>query len=157
MSLNPDTKELSDEESELRALPSGVIRSRKGWAGEEMELNHALLSSKQNKIDSNQSINLKDSFQNNEVGKGFQYKSVVRQKVVGEGDSMWNGGDSREKRIDMTGGIKNCKNKKIKVNGSYKNERQEEQQFKQNSLQENFMSNSELRKFKKEITRIIRS
>ena len=42
MSLDLEGNGSSEDESELRALPTGVLRKRRGWAGEEMELSHVL-------------------------------------------------------------------------------------------------------------------
>lgn len=71
--------ESSGDEDELRALPSGVVRKRKGWAGEEMEAARSL----HHNVDEDdvKTGALRESFQNKEVGEGYQHRTVRRQNT----------------------------------------------------------------------------
>lgn len=73
---------MSDSEESDYAIPSrGVISSRKnrGWAGEDMEMAH-VRASERNK-NTAAAVDLKQ-FRNDEVGKGYQAKFVVRQRTA---------------------------------------------------------------------------
>lgn len=79
-----------DEEHYLRYLPRN--KKRGGWEGDEMELQHARDHKKKSIIRDDQAndssssskhgnsvaVNIQD-FYNNEVGKGYQAKHVIRQ------------------------------------------------------------------------------
>ena len=68
-------------------------KRNKGWGGEELEMQHqrdAFAKEKHNKVTA---VNL-EQFQNNEVGKGYQAKHVIRQQSAA----------NTSKIIDMSGG-----------------------------------------------------
>lgn len=66
------------------AIPAGVLRtSRKGWAGEEMEIAHL---NDQSGKDAYAAVDIKQ-FQNTIVGEGYQARGVIRQKNGSEGQS----------------------------------------------------------------------
>lgn len=86
----------SDDSSE-QVIPAGVLRKRKGWAGDELEMSRTLAMKKKDDEDgeAEKPLTLKDGFQNKEVGQGYQHRGVMRQK------------DSRAgvgKILDMRGG-----------------------------------------------------
>ena len=94
---------MSDSESDdgLRALPAGVLRPYKGWAGSELEASRTMAASDEG---DREPKTLKDGFQNKEVGVGYQYKSVVRQKTgmgttTGPVVDMMGGGGEKQQRI----------------------------------------------------------
>ena len=61
-------------------IPSGVLRKRKGWQGDEMELDHQRENLREGpRNDTVVAVDLKQ-FQNHKVGEGYQAKHVVRQK-----------------------------------------------------------------------------
>ena len=67
---------MSDED----VIPSGVLRKREGWKGEEMELNHQKEKLREGPgEDTIVAVDLKQ-FQNHLVGEGYQAKHVVRQR-----------------------------------------------------------------------------
>lgn len=69
----------SDNDSdESPRIPQGVIKSRGGWQGEELELEHQRQQDANHKT-SAAAVDL-NQFRNTEVGKGYQAKHVVRQK-----------------------------------------------------------------------------
>lgn len=63
-------------------LPRGVLKRKRGWAGEEMELEHQ----RQNQSTSDPVAVDLGQFQNNEVGRGYQAKHVIRQKTTSAND-----------------------------------------------------------------------
>lgn len=61
------------------SIPAGVLRtSKKGWAGEELEMEHRM---EHNPDKDFAVVNIKQ-FQNTEVGTGYQARGVVRQKTT---------------------------------------------------------------------------
>ena len=61
-------------------INSGVLRKRKGWQGDEMELDHQREKLREGpRNDTVVAVDLKQ-FQNHKVGEGYQAKHVVRQK-----------------------------------------------------------------------------
>lgn len=76
----------SDSDESEHAIPSrGVIPvgKNRGWQGEEMEMEHAR-ASEGNKSTA-AAVDLKQ-FRNDEVGKGYQAKFVVRQRTAEDND-----------------------------------------------------------------------
>lgn len=73
----------SDDEEDRFHVPRGVIRQqRKGWDGEDLELEH---QRETNQADSSAATAVDlNQFRNTEVGKGYQAKHVVRQRVAQE-------------------------------------------------------------------------
>lgn len=67
---------MSDEEQDR--MPAGVLRKRKGWQGEELELERTM-QRVGNEKDVATAVDLKQ-FQNHTVGIGYQAKHVVRQR-----------------------------------------------------------------------------
>lgn len=64
------------------AIPSGVLRtSKKGWAGEELEIEHR--NQHADDEDDYAAVNIKQ-FQNTQVGVGYQARGVIRQKTASE-------------------------------------------------------------------------
>lgn len=81
---------MSDED----VIPSGVLRKRKGWEGDEMELNHHKEKLREGTGDDTiVAVDLKQ-FQNHVVGEGYQAKHVVRQRSAVT--------QSQIKTLDMT-------------------------------------------------------
>lgn len=81
---------MSDED----VIPSGVLRKRKGWEGDEMELNHQKEKLREGPGEETiVAVDLKQ-FQNHLVGEGYQAKHVVRQRSAVT--------QSQIKTLDMT-------------------------------------------------------
>mmetsp|Transcript_14487 Transcript_14487/g.21948 ORF Transcript_14487/g.21948 Transcript_14487/m.21948 type:complete len:169 (+) Transcript_14487:59-565(+) len=97
MDLNSD-----DEQKESNPLPMHMVghsRKKKGWGGQEMEMDHRLRQIRSSKEESSSSATITavdlSQFRNEEVGKGYQHRGVVRQKMgSGAGQAM--------KIVDMT-------------------------------------------------------
>lgn len=67
---------MSDED----VIPPGVLRKRKGWEGDEMELNHHKEKLREGTGDDTiVAVDLKQ-FHNHVVGEGYQARHVVRQR-----------------------------------------------------------------------------
>ncbi|KAK1737598.1 hypothetical protein QTG54_011884 [Skeletonema marinoi] len=64
------------------SLPAGVLRSRGGWAGDSLEIDHQREALQQSESGNNKAdhaaVDL-SQFRNEEVGKGYQAKHVIRQ------------------------------------------------------------------------------
>jgi hypothetical protein len=168
-----DGTDSESDDDELRAVPSGVVRKRKGWEGDGLELEHAIASSssaagggggkKKRKGEAeggggSSSTSLKDSFQNKEVGHGYQHQTVMRQKGVGV--------VGISKVVDMTG---NGRRKRTTEDGESEDEEEDDEgedeedvseegkQKLMKEMAESFMENEGLRKFKLSITRLLKS
>jgi hypothetical protein len=136
-----DGPDSDSDDEELRAIPSGVVRKRKGWEGNGMEQEHAMQamsssSSKKNKGDAE----LIDSFQNKEVGQGYQHKTVMRQKGVGVVAS---------KVLDMTG--------RDDMDDDNDDDSEEGKQQLMEELAKSFIESGALRDFKRSVTRLLKS
>lgn len=88
-----------DERKESNPLPMHMVghsRKTKGWGGQEMEMDHRLQQIRSSKEvgETVTAVDLKQ-FRNEEVGKGYQARGVVRQK-------MGNGAGQTMKIVDMT-------------------------------------------------------
>lgn len=81
------------------ALPAGVLRSRGGWDGDNLEIDHQRerLRSGNNEDEMPAAVDL-SQFRNEEVGKGYQAKHVIRQKGI----TLATG--SKTGVVDMSGG-----------------------------------------------------
>ena len=141
-----DDDELSSQDGGP-AVPAGVLpTSKKGWAGEELEIQH--------RIDHNPKEDFAaveiTQFQNTEVGAGYQARGVVRQKTAGAAQNTpvrdWTGktqgstnpvagGDSTEPKLPKE--IKRKKNKRKRL--------------------EEYISCDGIREFRKEIEQLLAS
>lgn len=87
----------SSSDDEPRLPPSVLNSERRGWAGRDLELEHQRQSLADNGEKKSQiaAVDL-SQFRNEEVGKGYQAKHVVRQReaVLASSDM-----------IDMSGGV----------------------------------------------------
>ncbi|GMH91042.1 hypothetical protein TrVE_jg5018 [Triparma verrucosa] len=138
--------ESSGDEDELRAIPEGVVRKRKGWAGDEMEAARSLELTKRLDDDGDGDGNrvktgdLRESFQNKEVGQGYQHSTVRRQKT---------GLSTTSKIVDMTSSSSHpSKPSKRKRNDS------EDSDDDRITVKE-MIKSREMRVFKREIARIV--
>lgn len=120
-------------------LPRGVIRQqRRGWQGEEMEMNHQRESFHAGKDKKNVAAGVDiRQFQNHEVGEGYQAKHVVRQPSSNPSQS------AALKVRDMSGGSKFGQ--------------QDKEEKLSDSGNRNYIQNSGLREFRKEIELILAS
>jgi hypothetical protein len=71
----------SDDDNSLEEseMPRGVLRSKRGWEGDELELERDRTTNVDPKIPV--AVNLQQ-FRNEEVGKGYQAKHVIRQRTA---------------------------------------------------------------------------
>jgi hypothetical protein len=63
------------------ALPRGVLKSRAGWKGDDMEMQHQreMMMRENDKGGTSVAVDLQQ-FRNEEVGVGYQAKHVIRQR-----------------------------------------------------------------------------
>ena len=97
----------SSSDDEHRLPPNVLTTQRRGWAGESLEIEHqrqSLLSEEKN----SQSATAVDlsQFRNEEVGRGYQAKHVVRQRETAVSSSVG--------MVDMSGGAFERSEKKSK-------------------------------------------
>ncbi len=161
--FNLEGNNSSEDEGELRSLPPGVLRIRKGWEGETLELDHTL---KHDEHDEVENTTLKSQFQNTDIGEGYLHKGVKRQRSVGESNSSSKSNIHTSKIIDMTkkeGGVTSTSNESehtYKLTHHTKVCRKEELQGMKNNeeaLKRSFLKNERMRDFKREICKIIAS
>ena len=147
----------SDSSASDHAMPSrGVIPSRKnrGWDGEQMELAHARAS--ESKKGTTTAVDL-SQFRNEEVGKGYQAKFVVRQRNT----------DDDEAPVavkDMTKSKKSDKKKssrKEKKRKRYRDEDDDDKKSNKGSTEssrlEKYLKSEGMRNFRKEIEKFFPS
>ena len=134
------------DSDEPNVLPAGVLRKRKGWAGEEMEFARgATMEGEEN--------SLKETFQNREVGVGYQHRTVMRQKTGLEADLG--------KVVDMTGGDggggdggggEGGKRRKVDQGG---NGRGSGKAVNAGDVKKRLLASEEMREFKKQLKKMI--
>ena len=121
----------------------------KGWAGEELEIEHRREQLRNNEFKSHKTVDL-GQFQNKEVGVGYQARGVIRQRGA-DGPQM--------KIIDMTkkvddretGSVESSSKKKRKR--EKKSKRDSKKKAKDDPLKV-FLECKALRDFRKEIEKI---
>lgn len=134
----------SSDSDEPNFIPQGVLRKRKGWAGEEMEFSRGA-TAEGGQINE---ASLKETFQNREVGVGYQHSTVMRQKTglgVGVG-----------KVVDMTGGGgggggEGGKKRKVDEGGSGSGGNA----AKPGDVKKRLLASEEMREFKKQLKKMI--
>ena len=148
---------MSDDESSSSdlAIPSrGVLPSSKlrGWQGEEMELEHARTSD--SKRGTTTAVDL-SQFRNEEVGKGYQAKFVVRQRHVADSDDKnasvikdMTAQEKPEKSASSRSSHKSSSSRKSKRKKSSSRER--EKNAESDRLQK-YLRSENLRRFRKEL------
>ncbi|GFH57547.1 hypothetical protein CTEN210_14023 [Chaetoceros tenuissimus] len=121
----------------------------KGWAGEELEIEHRREQLRNNEFKSHKTVDL-GQFQNKEVGVGYQARGVIRQR----------GADGPQiKIIDMTkkvddretGSVESSSKKKRKR--EKKSKRDSKKKAKDDPLKV-FLECKALRNFRKEIEKV---
>lgn len=133
-----DASPLSRHEADSRSgdeieIPHGVLGPRRGWEGEELEMNHQQEVFRSGKGDSVVAVDIRQ-FQNTIVGEGYQARHVVRQPSANPPAAM--------KVRDMTGN----------AGGRQKLEQTKQ---KRDEGKRNYVENDGLREFRKEIDLIL--
>lgn len=123
----------------------------KGWAGEELEIEHRREQLRNNEFKSHTTVDL-GQFQNKEVGVGYQARGVIRQRGA-DGPQM--------KIIDMTKKVGQDKQETCSVESSSKKKRKREKKSNRDSKKKAkddplkmFLECKALRDFRKEIEKI---
>lgn len=119
----------------------------KGWAGEELEIEHRREQLRNNEFQSHTTVDL-GQFQNKEVGVGYQSRGVIRQRGA-DGPQM--------KIIDMTKKVGQDDQETGSVESSSKKKRKREKKSKKKAkddLLKMFLECKALRDFRKEIEKI---
>lgn len=134
------------------------VSKRRGWAGEDLELEHQRESLQKHKEKVSAAVDI-SQFQNHEIGKGYQAKHVVRQQMADKPTAM----DIK----DMTGGGSKSDSKKIKSskvkqqNGEKKRKHREEERAKEadnpRTRLKKYLSSAAFVSFRKEIEAILSS
>lgn len=119
----------------------------KGWAGEELEIEHRREQLRNNEFKSHTTVDL-GQFQNKEVGVGYQARGVIRQRGA-DGPQM--------KIVDMTKKVGQDDQETGSVESSSKKKRKREKKSKKKAkddLLKMFLECRALRDFRKEIEKI---
>jgi len=139
--LDSSSSSDSDGSTDLRACPAGVFseRSRKAaWAGSGMEDEHQKMFN--NTEDAAPAI--KEQFYNTDINKGYQYKTVKRQKT----------GTEKTTVVDMTGATTTTTGA-----GTTGARLSEEERETPDMVKKAAIKSEGVRLFKREIARIIKS
>jgi len=133
------------------AIPAGVLRtSKRGWAGEELEMEHR---NEQSTKDDYAAVNIKQ-FQNTEVGVGYQSRGVVRQKTAPE--ALQNVRDMTAAKISDKTSKGGAINADSLERTQPKESKEKGTRNKQKKLDE-YMSCDGIREFRKEIEQLLAS
>ena len=127
-------------------MPTGVVRSRGGWSGDGAEdaVRHDDEATGGGG-GGGQESSLKEGFMNREVGEGYQHRTVVRQRT----------GAAVEKVVDMRGQALGA-DKGGKRKGREEELREEDERKRAKDLKELLIKSPNLRKFKREVTRLLK-
>lgn len=135
-----------DERKESNPLPMHMVghsRKNKGWGGQEMEMDHRLQQLRSSKDgDTVTAVDLKQ-FRNEEVGKGYQARGVVRQKTG-------NGTSQTMEIVDMT-----KKDKKGSGKSAKKEKRKRDKKEAEEDGSNKYLRCDSIRVFRKEIEKIV--
>lgn len=139
---------MSDQEEHyLKYLPRN---KKRGWEGDEMELQHArdhkntIIASDVKNDKKNVAVNIQE-FYNNEVGKGYQAKHVIRQRYIGRG------GDQNYPPANITDMSKPPTTTK---SDSLVDQKAKDQNHKKIDALDTYLNNKRLRVFRKELEKI---
>jgi hypothetical protein len=140
----------SDIEYDDFTIPKGVIRRKGGWEGDELEWDRSRTST----IDLNASaaVDLKQ-FRNEEVGKGYQAKHVIRQPSISQ-DQKLRTEDMSKTTLETT---KACGSKKRKSKESErrKSDQDQHQRDQFSAKLAKYISCEAFCKFRQEIEKMV--
>ena len=134
-----DNYDHSDNSDPDAPTGSKVGKRRRGWQGEEMEMNHQRQAIREGKNKTVAAVDI-SQFQNHEVGQGYKAKHVVRQRTGEAGEDR-----SSLKVLDMSRGkdsITTRKRDKCDLRDI-------------NEVRASFIQSPGLRKFRREIESIL--
>jgi len=135
------------------------VSKRRGWAGEDLELEHQRESLRESKEKVSAAVDI-SQFQNHEVGKGYQAKHVVRQQVaekptVMDIKDMTGGGSSRsDSKKNKSSKDKQQKGEKKR---KHREEEREEEPDNPRTRLKKYLSSPAFVSFRKEIDDILAS
>ena len=146
---------MSDDESSTsdHAMPSrGVIPSRKnrGWEGEQMELAHARAS--ESKKGSTTAVDL-SQFRNEEVGKGYQAKFVVRQRQAEDDVNPVVVKDMTEKKVEKKSSSR--KDKRKRSSGDEEDRDKSNKATEESNRIDKYLKSEGLRRFRRELEKFL--
>ena len=127
-----------DDSSVEREIPKGVLRGRGRWQGDELEIERDRTTSIDPKVSAAVDLN---QFRNEEVGKGYQAKHVIRQPAAAVG--------SKIPIEDLT--APSAKKAKVQKDASFK----ESKHDNESNLINKYLACEAFRKFRKEIENMI--
>mmetsp|Transcript_17655 Transcript_17655/g.41195 ORF Transcript_17655/g.41195 Transcript_17655/m.41195 type:complete len:147 (-) Transcript_17655:1544-1984(-) len=139
----------SSEDELGPAIPEGVLRRRAGWSDREnFEIEHQRERLRSDAEASSAAVDL-SQFRNEEVGKGYQAKHVVRQAVAAS---------SNDAVIDMTGNQKEAKKSKKRnkrVNEQVADAEGSRKHSRPDPRLGTYLGNKHMRDFVREVDKII--
>jgi len=140
-----ETPSSSDDDSSASssgpALPRGVLKTRAGWAGEELEREHSATT--KGTAGAVAAVDL-SQFRNTEVGKGYQARHVIRQRTAADGGESSQKKDMAQPEPASLKEDNNNKKKKIK-----KRQKKEEKDGEEVDEDANRLSSRDRKKTKK--------
>ena len=157
-----------DDDSATDRLPSQSTGRRRGWQGEELELEHQRRQvSANNKAAVGAAVAAAvdlDQFRNTEVGKGYQAKHVVRQATAAAASvtiqdmSLPSAREEEERHREKSSSSDKKKKKKRKRHSSggkrRKKSKEEGDDDHQSSRLKRYLRSDALRRFRKELQKI---
>lgn len=143
-----------DSSTSDHAMPSrGVIPSRKnrGWEGEQMELAHAR-ASEANK-GATTAVDL-SQFRNEQVGKGYQAKFVVRQRHADDDEAPTAFKDMTKKNAEKKkSSRKEKKRKRSRDDDEEDDKKRPSRESEESNRLEKYLKSEGMRNFRKELER----
>lgn len=133
---------MEDDEEFSPAIPAGVCTKKRGWAGEELEMEHRNDHAPKEDY---AAVNIKQ-FQNTEVGTGYQARGVVRQKTSGATQSNVRDMTAKSAPADSAAERKRLEDTKATTGTANKRKKLDE-----------YMKCEGIREFRKEIEQLLAS
>ncbi|KAL9180383.1 hypothetical protein ACHAXT_008353 [Thalassiosira profunda] len=140
-------------------LPAGVLRSRGGWQGDALEIEHQrerMRDDSEKGAPSHAAVDL-SQFRNEGVGRGYKAKHVVRQresKVAASGVVDMSGGHQFAKK--ERGGDEPSSNKKRSRDDKDKGDKDHRKNPPANTRLESYLQCKGMRDFVKEMSQILK-
>jgi hypothetical protein len=123
------------------SIPRGVLKSRGGWKGEELEFEHQREGLREPKERTAAAAVDLQQFRNDEVGKGYQAKHVIRQRSGKESSDL--------KVVDMSKSKDGVKTKR-----KHREKSSKESGDSKTGPRNKYLKSSGLRNFRKELEKI---
>ncbi|KAL7578217.1 hypothetical protein ACA910_012641 [Epithemia clementina (nom. ined.)] len=143
---------MGDDEEAADRDDWGFNKKRRGWEGQEMELQHSRDTWKKDQESGSTAVAVDlEQFRNHQVGEGYQAKFVVRQQYAHE--------PARKEKIDSVAvvDILRAKRSRNDETGISKSDKKRQRKNTSDEILAKYLECEGLRQFRKELEKIVNS